>query len=156
MQLTAWRHIVREPSQVRSVVISVLLSVMLIGNAYSEEFVTLTPDEIPWVDVGSNGMRIAYLAGNPNAEGLYVMRIRFPAGMFSQPHSHDQDRFVTVIEGVWYAGTQAEFDKDNTVALPAGSFMKHPAGRIHYDGAKETAVIVEIRGMGPVVTTSAM
>ncbi len=154
MLIAFWRHILGKRSTVLSIAMPLLLTVTLSGSAYCGEFVTLTPDQIPWVDVGTNGMRIANLAGNPSDQGLYVMRIRFPAGMFSQPHFHDRDRFITVIEGVWYAGTQAEFDKDNTVALPAGSFMKHPAGGVHYDGAKEEAVIVEIRGMGPVTTTS--
>jgi len=27
--------------------------------------------------------------------------------------------------------------------------MLHPAGEIHYDGAKDVEVIVEIKGMGP-------
>ncbi|MFB3104215.1 MAG: cupin domain-containing protein [Pseudomonadales bacterium] len=154
MHIASWRQSLRKRGTVLSIALSLLLTVTLSGSVYCGEFVTLTPDQIQWVDVGTNGMRIANLAGNPSEEGLYVMRIRFPAGMFSQPHFHDRDRFITVIEGVWYAGTQAEFDKDNTVALPAGSFMKHPAGGVHYDGAKEEAVIVEIRGMGPVTTTS--
>ena len=131
-----------------------LLILPFAGSAQADEFVTLTPEQIEWVDVPSTeGLRVAMLAGNPNAEGLYVMRVRFSAGVFSQPHSHDRDRFVTVIEGTWYAGTQTDFDKARTVALPAGSFMKHPAGGVHYDGAKDEATIVEIRGMGPVVTT---
>ncbi len=154
MHIASWRQILRKRTTVLSIALSLLLTFTLSGSVYCGEFVTLTPDQIQWVDVGTNGMRIANLAGNPRDQGLYVMRIRFPAEMFSQPHFHDRDRFVTVIEGVWYAGTQAEFDKDNTVALPAGSFMKPPAGGVHYDGAKEEAVIVEIRGMGPVTTTS--
>jgi quercetin dioxygenase-like cupin family protein len=94
------------------------------------------------------------LHGDPSKEGLYIMRIRFPPGQASRPHSHDQDRFITVIEGTWYAGTQKEFDMDKTVAIEAGGFMKHPAGAVHFDGAKDEAVVVEIRGMGPVKTTS--
>lgn len=38
------------------------------------------------------------------------------------------------------------------VPLSPGSYMKHPAGGVHYDGAKDGEVIVEIRGMGPVKT----
>jgi quercetin dioxygenase-like cupin family protein len=94
------------------------------------------------------------LHGDPAKEGLYIMRIRFPAGQASRPHYHDQDRFITVIEGTWYAGTQEEFDMDKTVAIEAGGFMKHPAGAVHFDGAKDEAVVVEIRGMGPVRTSS--
>ena len=137
-----------------SFAMALFIAVMCATTTRADQFVTLTPDQIEWVEVNDEGLRVAMLAGNPNAEGLYVMRIRFPAGVFSRPHFHDQDRFITVIEGTWFAGTQTEFDKEATVALPAGSFMKHPAGGVHYDGAKDAAVIVEIRGLGPVTTTS--
>lgn len=117
------------------------------------EFVTVTPDQLEWQDVPDHeGLKVALLVGNPGKPGPYAMRVRFSAGVMSRPHSHDRDRQVTVIEGTWYAGTQRSFDRDATVALPAGSFMLHPAGAVHYDGAKDEPVIVEIRGMGPVST----
>jgi len=108
-------------------------------------------------ELGLTGDKIktVVLHGDPSKPGLYIIRILFPAGMSSRPHSHDQDRFITVIDGTWYAGTQLEYDMDKTVAIKTGGFMKHPAGAIHFDGAKDEAVVVEIRGMGPVKTTSA-
>jgi hypothetical protein len=30
--------------------------------------------------------------------------------------------------------------------------MMHPAGAVHYDGARDEEVIVEIKGIGPVTT----
>ncbi len=117
------------------------------------EFVTITPDQLEWQDVPDHeGLKVAFLVGRPDQPGLYAMRVRFSEGVMSRPHSHDRDRQVTVIEGTWYAGTQRSFDPEATVALPAGSFMLHPAGAVHYDGAKDEPVIVEIRGMGPVST----
>jgi quercetin dioxygenase-like cupin family protein len=98
-------------------------------------------------------MKTIALHGNPDQPGLYIIRIRFPPGTMSRPHFHDQDRFITVIQGTWYAGTQSTFDPEKTVPIKAGGFMKHPAGAVHFDGAKDEAVIVEIRGMGPVKTT---
>lgn len=115
-------------------------------------FVIVQLKDIEW-DVNSNRVQSRILQGNPSEEGLYIMRIRFPAGQSSSPHFHSQDRFVTVIEGTWYAGTDASHDMNKTTPIPAGGFMKHPAGAVHYDGAKDAAVVVEIRGMGPVTTT---
>lgn len=100
-------------------------------------------------------MKTIVLHGNPDEPGLYIIRIRFPPGVSSRPHSHSTDRFVTVIQGTWYAGRGANYDMNDTVAIRPGGFMKHPAGAVHFDGAKDEAVIVEIRGMGPVKTTSA-
>ena len=116
-------------------------------------FVTITPEQLEWQDVpGREGLKVAFLVGHPSEPGLYAMRVRFSPGVMSPPHTHDRDRHVTVIEGTWYAGTQRDFDPETTVALTPGSFMVHPAGAVHYDGAKDGPVIVEIRGMGPVST----
>jgi hypothetical protein len=95
------------------------------------------------------------LHGDPSSAGWYIIRIRFPAGTMSRPHYHDQDRFITVIQGTWHAGRDDSYDPNKTVPIKAGGFMKHPAGAVHYDGAKDEAVIVEIRGVGPVKTVSA-
>jgi len=130
---------------------SLTLSPALAGPA--PEFVTITPEAIQWQRASEDGIEFAVLAGNPNEPGLYVLRVRFPAGVMSRPHTHDQDRYVTVLEGTWHAGTQAEFDPAATTPLKAGSFMIHPAGAVHYDGARDTPTVVEIRGLGPVTTT---
>ena len=41
-----------------------------------------------------------------------------------------------------------------TVGLPAGSMMFHPAGVVHFDGAINGPTEIQIIGMGPVSTTS--
>jgi quercetin dioxygenase-like cupin family protein len=117
-------------------------------------FVILQADEL---DFGPDLSRIktVVLHGDPNAPGFYIIRIRFPAGNSSRPHHHDQDRFITVIQGTWHVGRGANYDMNQTVPIKAGGYMKHPAGKVHFDGAKDEAVIVEIRGMGPVKTISA-
>jgi len=116
-------------------------------------FVILQLSDLAW-DENSNRLQTKMLHGNPSEAGLYIMRIRFPPGASSSPHHHGQDRFITVIEGTWYAGTDASHDMNKTVAIPAGGFMKHPAGSVHFDGSKDVATVVEIRGMGPVTTTA--
>jgi quercetin dioxygenase-like cupin family protein len=82
-----------------------------------------------------------------------VVQAKFPPGIMSAPHYHGEDRYVTVIKGTWYTGTDADWDPSKTVAMPTGSFMKHPAGAVHFDGAKDEEVIVRIIGMGPSSTT---
>ncbi|MCW8194411.1 DUF4437 domain-containing protein [Proteobacteria bacterium 005FR1] len=133
------------------------LGCLLLLPAAAEDdqgFVVIQKQDTGLDDSAGDRIKTFLLHGDPSKEGLYIMRIRFPAGQASRPHSHDQDRFITVVEGTWYAGTQKEFDMNQTVAIPAGGFMKHPAGAVHFDGAKDEAVVVEIRGMGPVKTTA--
>ncbi len=111
-------------------------------------FVRLTPEDVVW-QVNENGPDVAVIAGDPTQEGFYVIRVRFAPGTSSAPHYHPNDRHVTVISGIWYTGTGADVDWSTTVPLYPGSYMLHPGGAVHYDGAMEEEVVVEIKGMGP-------
>ena len=93
------------------------------------------------------------VVGDPEKPGIYVIRRRFKVGEMSEPHVHDQDRFVTVIKGTWWSGEGDLLDRNKTVPVRTGGFMLHPKGLHHYDGAKDEEVIVQIIGMGPVTTT---
>ena len=115
-------------------------------------FIKMTPSEIVWKD-GENGIKNTVLFGDPNKPGLYIVRNIFPAGVMSTPHSHDQDRWVTVVKGTWYSGTDASWDPKSTIVMPEGSIMFHPANAVHFDGSLKEPVEVQIMGMGPVKTT---
>jgi hypothetical protein len=134
----------------------VLLMIMFLPIADAavdaDGFVRIKPDEIVFTGGGEFAPSIAVLAGDPEKEGFYLLRAKFPPGVMSSPHYHSSDRHVTVISGTWYTGTGMTFDRDNTVALGPGSYMMHPTGGIHYDGAKDAEVIVEIKGIGPATT----
>jgi quercetin dioxygenase-like cupin family protein len=131
-----------------------LIATSVLAAGEDHGFVVIQKEETGLDASAGDRIKTFLLHGDPSKEGLYIMRIRFPAGRASRPHYHDQDRFITVIEGTWYAGTEEKFDMDKTVPIKAGGFMKHPAGAVHFDGAKDEAVVVEIRGMGPVKTKS--
>lgn len=128
--------------------------IALAGDEAKEQFVTLRADEMEWRATDEfPGIEFVLVEGNPAEAGPYVLRARFAPGVYSRPHYHSEDRHVTVLSGVWYAGTDDSFDKDATLALYPGDYMKHPAGGVHYDGAKDVEAIVQITGIGPVVTT---
>ena len=117
-------------------------------------FVRLTPEQADWKDVpNGHGVQTAVISGDPSKAGLYVVRVKFPPGIMSAPHFHPEDRHAVVLKGTWYTGTDDSWDPDKTVALKPGSYMKHPAGAVHYDGAKDEEVIVQIAGYGPSGTT---
>ncbi|MBI2993806.1 MAG: cupin domain-containing protein [Gammaproteobacteria bacterium] len=139
----------------------VLLSALTGGTAcvFAQEplhaggFISFKPADIKWVSsTAMPGLSAAKLIGDPEQPGPYVMRARFAPGVMTPPHTHTADRYVVVISGTWYVGTSENFDPGNTRGLPAGSLMKHPAGAVHYDGAKDEEVVVQISGMGPVKT----
>ncbi len=131
-----------------------LLALILIPAAFAaideDGFVRILPEDIVWPEGTGEGAIISVLAGDPEKQGLYIIRAKFPAGVMSGPHYHSTDRHVTVISGTWYTGTGDDFDRENMVPLTPGSYMMHPAGAVHYDGSNnDEEVIVEIRSIGP-------
>ncbi len=113
------------------------------------------PSDIKWVRNAAGTNETAMLFGDPAKPGLYVYRIRWLAVNMSRPHFHPNDRYITVISGTWWVGTGATYDPDSTVALPAGTFVTHFGKQIHYDGAKDDEVVLEIVGEGPATSTPA-
>lgn len=112
------------------------------------------PNQIKWVD-NPNGSKQAVMVGDPEKPGLYVVLYTWTAHHMSRPHFHPNDRFITVISGTWWVGTGSKYDPDSTVPMPPGSFITHFGKQIHYDGAKDKDVILEIVGQGPATATPA-
>ncbi len=137
------------------IIACVLNASPLIAQAQTttKDFVTVKREQIVWKD-GDLGVKSTVLFGDPTKPGLYIVRNIFPAGIMSTPHSHDQDRYVTVIRGTWNAGTGPSWDPAGTDPLPTGSVMFHPAGAVHFDGSIKDETEVQIMGMGPVTTKS--
>jgi hypothetical protein len=113
------------------------------------------PSEIKWVRNPAGTNESAILFGHPAKPGPYVMRLKWLAGNMSRPHFHPNDRFFIVISGTWWMGTGEKFDPDSTVPVPAGSYVIHYANKIHYDGAKDGDVVIQVSGMGPATSTPA-
>lgn len=118
-------------------------------------FIHLQAVDVPFDAVPDvAGLRYAVLSGNPESAGIYVIRLRISPGLTFPPHSHDQDRHVTVISGVWAFGTGSSGKCEDTIPLTAGAYVMHPKGAVHFDGVcGEEPVEVQIIGLGPVATT---
>ena len=99
------------------------------------------------------GVQTAVIEGDPAKPGYYLVINRFPPGVMSRPHFHRDERHVLVIKGQWYTGEGEAFTPEKTVPLKAGDYMRHAAGRFHYDGALEEETVVAISGYGPSSTT---
>lgn len=120
------------------------------GVSGVKDFLRVANEDVNWVrESDGSGVERATIFGDPSKPGIYVVRIKFPRGTMSRPHYHAEDRHATVIEGTWYTGTGERFAPEETVPIRAGSYMMHPAGEVHYDGAKDQEVIVQIVGYGP-------
>ena len=112
------------------------------------------PDKINWT--GNDG---GAKTSDPGGRSVQARPLRradqvVPHHM-SHPHFHPNDRYIYVISGTWWVGTGSKYDPDSTTPMPAGSFVTHYGKQIHYDGAKDEEVTLEIVGMGPATSTPA-
>ena len=114
-----------------------------------------TPADIKWVRNAAGTNESTVLFGDPSKPGPYVVRLRWLPGNMSRPHFHPNDRFFVVLSGTWWMGTGEKFDPDNTVPVPAGSYVIHYANKIHFDGAKNEEAVIQVWGMGPATSTPA-
>ena len=113
------------------------------------------PKEIKWVRAANGGAETAQLVGDPAKPGLYVVLQKWLPHNNSRPHFHPNDRYVMVLSGTWWVGTGRKYDPDSTVPVPTGTFAVHYGKQIHYDGAKDGDVVLEIVGEGPATQVAA-
>lgn len=138
------------------------LTIVLLGSFGAAAAVDLDPkaisiklpEQINWVP-NPSGSETAVLVGDPNKPGLYVVLNKWKAHHNSKPHSHPNDRFITVISGTWWVGTGTDYDPAHLKPVPAGSFVTHYGNEVHYDGAKDEDTILQIVGIGPATATPA-
>lgn len=110
-----------------------------------------TPDAIKWGDAPPSlpkGSKMAVLYGDPGKDGLFVIRLKFPANYKIPAHSHPADEVVTVISGTVMIGMGDKLNTASMKGFPGGSLVVTPAKINHFAMTKQPAVI-EIAAMGP-------
>ncbi|MBS1794593.1 MAG: cupin domain-containing protein [Acidobacteria bacterium] len=97
------------------------------------------------------GIELANIYADPagKAEPVWIARVRYAAGARLMPHSHPDQRIVTVLSGTYYQGASDKFDEKKLVAYPPGSFVVVPAGVNHFAWAKDGEVVVQESGITP-------
>ena len=104
---------------------------------------------------GVAGLETRVLKGVPSATGLYTILLTIPPHTRIAAHDHPDDRIATVVSGIWYFGYGEKFDERALKALPPGSFYTEPPGQAHFARTGDTAVVLQISGVGPTGTTYA-
>jgi len=93
--------------------------------------------------------RLAVVVGDPSQPGLYVVRVRLPAGVKLMPHKHPEDRIYTVLSGVFYIGLGEQFDESRLTAHGVGTVIVLPGGQAHYHWAKSGEYVTQVTAIGP-------
>lgn len=94
------------------------------------------------------GAKMAVLSGDPSKAGMFVIRLKMPAGYQVQAHHHPTDEYVTVISGEFHLGMGDKLDKGKSATLHAGGFAESPAGMNHFAWASKASV-VQVSAEGP-------
>ena len=114
------------------------------------------PPELTWVKAEGfpeKSVEQAPLWGRTSEAGLYYTLVRWHPGYMSAPHWYEADRYCVVVSGTWWVASGDKFDPENTVAAPAGTFVRRVARTPHYDGVKKDGsepALIAICGIGPI------
>ena len=94
------------------------------------------------------GAQMSVLSGDPGKPGLFVIRLKIPAGYQMPAHFHPVDEYVTVVAGSVSLGMGDRLDKTKSVSLLTGAFVKAPAHMNHY-AFTSTGATLQILANGP-------
>jgi quercetin dioxygenase-like cupin family protein len=136
-------------------VITLFTSLSLAEEAAPAAHTMLAPADLKWVDGPPTlppGAKMTVLAGDPAKTGMFVLRVKFPAGYKIPAHWHPTDETVTVISGSVAMGMGDKLDAKEAKPLVTGAFANMPAKTNHYLIAKAAAV-VQVAAMGPFAIT---
>jgi quercetin dioxygenase-like cupin family protein len=108
------------------------------------------PDTLKWAEPATlPGARLAVVQGDPSKDGLFVYRLKMPAGYRIPPHLHKASENVTVLSGVFSIGVGEKFDQGKGQELPVGGFVSVPPNHPHYAWVGGTETVVQVHGVGP-------
>jgi quercetin dioxygenase-like cupin family protein len=118
--------------------------------AQQSQHTMVNATEVKWKEAPPilPGAQISVLYGDPGKEGVFVMRVKFPANYRVPPHTHPVDEIVTVISGEFNIGMGKEVNEAQAKPYAAGALIAMPPGTEHFVHTKQETVI-QISTRGP-------
>ena len=137
----------------RGTMVGVVLAIVGVSSVQDapRAEVLVRPSDIKWMDGPPSlppGAKFAVLSGDPTKDGLFVMRLKFPADYKIPPHSHPADEHVTVISGTLFVSRGDVFDPQKAKEMTEGSYGLLPGKGNHFAFAK-TETVVQLNSIGP-------
>jgi hypothetical protein len=117
---------------------------------------TRLPEQIVWEQSRNRPpgtVENALLFGKSSEPGIYFNLTKWYPGYMSAPHWYETDRLCVVVSGTWWVASGEDFAPNDTIPMPAGSFIRRVARTPHYDGVKtdgKEPVVIAICGIGPI------
>jgi quercetin dioxygenase-like cupin family protein len=132
---------------IRTLVIAVA-SALLAGSAAQAQ---LNSGDLKWGPAPPGlppGAQLAVLSGDPTKEGMFTIRLKFPAGFAVAPHHHPTPELVTVMDGQMAIGMGEVADKPKAARLGVGGYVALAADMNHY-AFTDTGATIQITSHGP-------
>ena len=139
---------------IRGTLPALLLAVSVVSAQAqgAETSIVRLPDQIEYKGL-PGALQIATLYGDPAKPGVFVQRIKFPAGLKLVPHYHpDSPRTVAVLSGTLYYALGEVWDESKLKPLPAGTFFTEAPKAAHFAWAKDGEVVLQLTSVGPTGT----
>jgi quercetin dioxygenase-like cupin family protein len=138
------------------ITLGLLLAIVGASGALADDMkMPVNASQLDWAPAPNfvpDGAQIAVLSGDPSKDGLYVVRLKLPAGYKVPAHNHPTTEMVTVISGDFNLGMGDKLDEEKGMRLTAGGYAEAPAKMNHYAWASSPTV-VQIHGQGPFAIT---
>ncbi|HET9810968.1 MAG TPA: cupin domain-containing protein [Sphingomicrobium sp.] len=132
----------------RLLVLSLGAALAVAGSAAPAQ---MMPNDLKWGAAPAAlpaGAQIAVLSGDPTKEGMFTIRLKFPAGYSVPAHHHPTPELVTVMEGQLSLGMGDKLDKAKAAALGVGGYVVAPATMNHF-AFTDGGATVQITSHGP-------
>src|SRR5262245_37001390 len=94
------------------------------------------------------GIPAAVVTGDPTKEGLYVVRLKIPAGYKIPAHTHSQDEHITVVSGSLHFGLGGKLNEANAKVLTVYGNECASKGIPHFAFTTEDTIL-QVHGFGP-------
>ena len=124
--------------------------VPIFAIAQDAHHATVQTDGLKWSAPAAygKGAEIAVVKGDPTKEGMYVVRLKVPAGFKIPAHTHPNDENVTVLSGSFNIGTGEKLDEKKGTLIKIGGYSFVGKGMAHYAWFTEDTTL-QLHGMGP-------
>ena len=96
----------------------------------------------------AKGAELAVVRGGSDQRGMYVVRLKVPAGFKITAHTHPNDENVTVLSGSFNIGTGDKLDEKKGEQIKVGGYSYVAKGMTHYAWFTQDTVL-QLHGMGP-------
>ena len=94
------------------------------------------------------GAQAVVLSGDPGKPGLFVLRLKAPAGYKVATHWHPTDEYVTLLEGDLTLKMDENGKGAHEHTFAPGGYVLLPA-KMHHAASTRTGMTLQVSGMGP-------